>query len=250
MAECLVAEGVKDLEALAAVDLQQLVRDHEHYLSESTLSHCKLDAGTEAHLMRGEIEALLKEDSSLPGSVFDVPCFLDSEDLQDLEQLQNQVRHCANLVLLCTEHILTRPWCLVEIYTAQEAGIPILPVTVEKPGNKFSFPTDEFFEAMRRGELLDDAGTRTLRDCGVSLEEVEEAIRFVFERIAVTCSPHKSRAIRDAELKALLRRCATGLLLPSSDLLLPSSTFFYLLLPSTSFNLLLPSRQRERGGGP
>ena len=58
MAECLVAEGVKDLEALAAVDLQQLVRDHEHYLSESTLSHCKLDAGTEAHLMRGEIEAL------------------------------------------------------------------------------------------------------------------------------------------------------------------------------------------------
>merc|ERR1711957_1132186 len=111
------------------------------------ISHSKLDAGTEASLMRGEIETLLRADETLPGAEYEVPCFLDAENLQNLEQLTNQVRQCANLTVLCTENILSRPWCLVEIHAAVEAGIPILPVTIEKPGNSFNFPTESFYES-------------------------------------------------------------------------------------------------------
>ena len=174
------------------------------------LSHCKLEAGMDASLMRGEIELLLKGNPSLPGAMLDDPCFLDSDDLQDLQQLQDHVRYCQNLVLLCTERIIYRPLCFVEIHTSKAADIRILPLTVDKPGNKFTFPTDTFLEAMERWDVLDEAGKQILRECGVSLTDVVVAIRFVFKHIAVTYSLHKSMAIREAELRALLRRCATG----------------------------------------
>lgn len=158
--------------------------------------------------MRREIEELLEHDPSLPGSSFEVPCFLDSEDLQNLEELQAAVRRCANLCFLCTTNVLTRPWCLVEIYTAMQAGVPIVPVEVVKPGNSFAYPSDEFFAEMRRGELLDSASMQCLADCGMDLQVVETVIRHVFKRIAINYSPHKSKSIRFAELKELLARCS------------------------------------------
>ena len=37
--------------------------------------------------------------------------FLDSDDLKDLSQLQQHVRHSDVFVLLQTKHVLERPWC-------------------------------------------------------------------------------------------------------------------------------------------
>lgn len=170
------------------------------------LSHSKLDAGTEAALMVSEIGKLLKDHPYLPGANYESPVFLDSENLQDLTQLQEQVRNCAYLVFMCTTHVLTRPWCLVEIVTAMEANVPILPMTVQKPGNDFAFPNSEFYERLGNGEILDEAAMDTLRDCGIDLETTVKAIKHMFKTIALPYSPHKSKIMRETELKAMLFR--------------------------------------------
>jgi len=42
---------------------------------------------------------------------------------------------------------------------------------------------------------------------GVSLEDLEQALRHVFLKIAQPFSPHKSKNIRQAELQDILKRC-------------------------------------------
>ena len=56
--------------------------------------------------------------------------FLDSDDLADLRNLLDAVAESDVLVLLQTTNLLTRPWCLLEIYTAILNGTPIVTVNV------------------------------------------------------------------------------------------------------------------------
>ena len=46
------------------------------------------------------------------------PVFLDSDDLTDLRELLRIVARSDVLILLQTTNVLTRAWCLLEIYTA------------------------------------------------------------------------------------------------------------------------------------
>jgi len=168
------------------------------------LSHYKVEAGTEAALMRSELEQLMSEDHGSPGRHFDVPIFLDSEDLTDLTILQERVFHSHNLVLLLTKEVLQRPWVLVEIVTAVRWNIPVLLVTVEKDHNRFTFPDDRFYEKLLEGNLLSSQDMAVLDDCDITLPDAEQAIRGVLKRIAVPYSPHKPTSIRRAELQSLL----------------------------------------------
>jgi len=168
------------------------------------LSHYKVEAGTEAALMRSELEQLMSEDPSSPSRHFDVPVFLDSEDLTDLTILQERVFHSHNIVLLLTKGVLTRPWVLVEIVTAISWCIPVLLVAVEKAGSKFEFPEEPFYEQFRKGEILSKQDMAVLADCGISPDEVVRALKGALKRIAVPYSPHKAATIRRAELQALL----------------------------------------------
>eukprot|EP00427_Karlodinium_veneficum_P031234 CAMPEP_0169191634 /NCGR_PEP_ID=MMETSP1016-20121227/5179_1 /TAXON_ID=342587 /ORGANISM="Karlodinium micrum, Strain CCMP2283" /LENGTH=147 /DNA_ID=CAMNT_0009267907 /DNA_START=88 /DNA_END=528 /DNA_ORIENTATION=+ len=77
------------------------------------LSHFKEEAGTEATLMQGCLASFAEDCYEECTSVF-----LDSEDLTDLSGLQEHVINSKNLVLLLTPGVLYRPWCLVEIVTA------------------------------------------------------------------------------------------------------------------------------------
>merc|ERR1719277_1298889 len=71
------------------------------------LSHFKVEAGTEAALIHSELEKALLEE--LDTDTFDrTPIFLDSEDLYDLEDLQQHVRASNNLVVILTRNVLTR----------------------------------------------------------------------------------------------------------------------------------------------
>ena len=57
--------------------------------------------------------------------------FLDSANLADLRQLFSRGLHKSEvLVLLCTPSVLTRPWCLLELWEAHVHGIPILPLII------------------------------------------------------------------------------------------------------------------------
>merc|ERR1712012_549996 len=105
---------------------QRVIQDSEDEISSQHLiflSHFKLEAGTEAALMRAELEHVLRAEGSVAMETFNAPIFLDSEDLYDLEDLQARVRQSHNLVLLLTHRVLSRPWVLVELVTAVSSSV-------------------------------------------------------------------------------------------------------------------------------
>lgn len=180
-------------------------RRNYHYVF---LSHSKREAGTEASLMQKELAELISQDASLNETHnFDVPVFLDSENLQNLKDIQEKVQKSHNLCVMLTTKVLTRPWVLVEIVTAIRASVQVIPVRVTKPGVEFEFPGEEFYERISKGEFLDVDGQQILTDAGVSLMEVESSLRELFRQIAVPYSPHNRSEIRQTELKAFLARC-------------------------------------------
>ena len=61
---------------------------------------------------------MIQADLLNPAHDFRSPVFLDSEDLVDLLTLKEHVQNSHNLMLLLTNNVLLRPWCLVEIVTA------------------------------------------------------------------------------------------------------------------------------------
>merc|ERR1712019_38561 len=133
--------------------------------------------------------------------MFNVPVFLDSEDLFDLDDLQVHVRRSHNLVLLLTKDVLLRPWVLVEVVTAVQADLRVLLVEVHKRGTVFKFPDDDFYCQLLAGQFLDVSSEALLRERGIELKHVESALREVFKKIAMPYSPHRPESIRRAEIK-------------------------------------------------
>lgn len=169
------------------------------------LSHYKYEAGTEAALMQKDLERLIRESTHF--STFCRAVFLDSEDLQDLAELQSHVQSSHNLVLLLTPGVLTRPWVLVEVVTAMRCGARVVPVEIQLKGRTFVYPDKAYFERLRKGETLQRDAMRLLRSQNISLQELTWCLQQVFSRIAVSFSPHRSDSIRQAELKDLLKHC-------------------------------------------
>jgi hypothetical protein len=171
------------------------------------LSHYKAEAGSVAALMQENLVSLIKEDTANAANHFSVPVFLDSNDLQDLNDLKKHVLQSHNLVLLLTPKVLTRPWCLVEIFVAVKSGVPVVPVLVDQPTGNFIYPDEAYYTRLRRGKVLDAEVTRFLSKHNVELPELESALRQAFMRIAVPFSPMKSATIRRAELVDLVKKC-------------------------------------------
>jgi len=182
------------------------------------LSHYKVEAGTEAALMRSDLDQIITEDPTLTGAVFDVPVFLDSEDLSNLKSLQYRVCRSGNLVLLLTQNVLSRPWVLVEIATAFKHEIPIMLVEVHKGGIPFEYPDEKFYTAFQAGLVLDAAGMEVLRNADITLEGAVSALQDAFKRIAIPYSPHRPANIRKAELLTLFKESNTcrGSVVPSN----------------------------------
>ena len=176
----------------------------EHFVF---LSHFKEEAGTEAALIQSALETKIHEDPEHPANDMVYPAFLDSCNLVDLTKLRETVSKSHNLVLLLTPNVLYRPWCLVEIATALKANIPVVPVEIQRPGLKFSFPDEAFYSALSTGKILSKSGELILQDEGVDMDELVSFVRQIFTKIAVPFSPHKSPSIRQDELDDIIARC-------------------------------------------
>ena len=83
------------------------------------ISHAKAEASMEARFLQTELEGL-----------FQKRVFLDSDDLRDLRKLQDHVRECDVFLLVQSASVLTRPYCLLELCVAIEAGKPIVGVSL------------------------------------------------------------------------------------------------------------------------
>jgi len=198
---------ISDLFAFDHQDEFVLEDDANHDEHLVFLSHYKAEAGTEATLMQEALRNMIEKDVKSPAAGLLAPVFLDSEDLTDLSTLKDHVVKTHNVLYLLTPGILLRPWCLVEIVTAQRNDVQIVPVDIQRPGSQFKYPTEQFYIDLRCGSSLTEAEVKLLQSEGIELQDLEEAIRLVFTRIALPFSPHKSKAIREAELSDILNRC-------------------------------------------
>ena len=87
------------------------------------LSHFKKECGTEARLVQQNLKPLLESGHD--------QIFLDSDDLQDLRLLLEHVKDSQAIVLLQSKSVLTRPWVILELYTAVTHGVPIVALNVQ-----------------------------------------------------------------------------------------------------------------------
>lgn len=157
--------------------------------------------------MKEEIERKMEEDASSIADTFSVPVFLDSATLTDLSCLKQHVQGSHNLILLLTNGLLSRSWCLLEIVAAVQANVQIVPVEIQRPGVVFSYPDERFFDDLSRGKVLSKDDLSLFESEGVELSSLTSAVRQAFQKIALPYSPHKSASIRQAEIADILARC-------------------------------------------
>lgn len=227
----LTPEVIEDLRQAAVLDLTDdewgiltgsAVKEYQRLVRQATtkvltgpsadnhfifISHYKFESGTEAALMKEDLVRLIMEDQSCPGHTIKSSVFLDTEELRDLNNLKEHVRKSHNLLLLLTPGVLTRPWCLIEIVVAIQAGVQVVPVEVQRRGISFEYPTEDYYERLAKEQELDAGAMALITAEDISLSDLEEALRKVFLRIALPFSPHKTANVRMAELKDILKNC-------------------------------------------
>jgi len=121
------------------------------------ISHCKAESQTEARNLKELVEQHLKRRA-----------FLDSDDLSDLNTLCEQVRESDVLVLIQTRRVLSRPWCVIELLTAIDEGVPIVCVVPVGLAKAISY---DFTEAQ---QLLDNFEEEIDRQNPGAMEEIRE----------------------------------------------------------------------------
>jgi hypothetical protein len=91
------------------------------------ISHVRSEAGADARLLQARLSNCLHS-----------PCFVDSSDLHNLDDLLSRgVRRSDSLVLLQTKSTLTRPWVLLELWEAVKLKKPV--VTIHLTGRGYDF---------------------------------------------------------------------------------------------------------------
>ena len=117
------------------------------------LSHFKAESGSDARYLRDLLQRMLG------------PVFLDSSDLTDLRALFTDGVHRSDVLVLLATELLTRPWCILELWEAVSNDIPVV-VAVRGRG----------WNVADACHLLDNLDTELpLRNPG-ALEEVQRHI--------------------------------------------------------------------------
>lgn len=168
------------------------------------ISHAKAEAAMEARFVQKELEERLNQ-----------PVFIDSDDLHDLTRLKQHVRDSSCLVLIQTQHVLTRPFCLIELLTAIESGVPIIGLCLtgnsvtakydyEEAAKFLSRLDSEIADWPRAVSLLAENGWEDLQDAAYLLSNS------VPQRISVPLDPGGSAASIASSLDRLRTLLATA----------------------------------------
>ena len=178
------------------------------------LSHFKNEAAAEARVLKLELTRSLRtrEDQ----------IFLDSDNLTDLRNLLECVEQSDAILLLYTQGVLSRPWCLLELSTAVKAKVPIF---VIKINNAFAGDTDGIATVLDDlPEYLQQHNPRcaeTLSAFNVDAVEVASAIKpALLEHEPLTFDPHQSSAIMNAQI-AQMAQAMVDVACPENASLIP-----------------------------
>ena len=122
------------------------------------------------------------------------PVFLDSDDLSDLTKLLDQVEESDILLLFQSRNVLCRPYCLLELYTAVEKGIPIVAMRV-RGANEYQFDEATAFLKHLDTELdrANPGASKLLQKHGVDLDAAFKLSMAVPNLISIDFNPSGSR---------------------------------------------------------
>ena len=96
------------------------------------VSHAKADASMEARYLQTELEKRTRR-----------RVFLDSDDLRDLSQLAAHVLDSDVIIVVQSANVLSRPYCLLELYTAITQGVPVVGVSLASGSAAHSYSFEE-----------------------------------------------------------------------------------------------------------
>ena len=146
------------------------------------ISHFKVEAGSDDRYLKDLLERMLG-----------ARVYLDSVDLVDLETLVDGVHASDCVILLGTPGVLTRPWCIVELYSAHARGIPVVLLQIARR----ELDLDD------AARLIDDLETEldrrnpnafaevSRRLSGAPLDEVKAALRSVLHLDTARAPDHR-----------------------------------------------------------
>ena len=98
--------------------------------------------------------------------------FLDSDDLSDLRDLLEHVKASEVLVLLQSGEVLTRPWVLLELYTAVTNDVPIVALHVADRNYDFHSALDLLEHLDTELDRRNPGAAEMLLDFGVDILDV------------------------------------------------------------------------------
>jgi hypothetical protein len=163
------------------------------------LSHFKQEAAGDARMLKELTEEALG-----------APVFLDSDDLVDLKRLLKNVEESDVLVLLQTANIFTRPWCVVEAYTAILSKVPMVCVNV-MGAFPYNFADAEGFLASLATELTPEARDLVVSELGVPLEQVAYVLSTTVPKvISKPYNPSAGRHVFKAQISEILEAAITA----------------------------------------
>ena len=145
------------------------------------------------------------------------PVFLDSSTLSDLRGLiTDGVHKSETLVLLATKGVLTRPWCLIELFEAKRAGVPIVICELANSGWVLEEQRDFISNLEDVMEVCNPEGLQLLRaHYDGSLTELKETIIRVLDaerelQSSIVFNAHYGDQETVAALKDVVERCASS----------------------------------------
>ena len=111
------------------------------------------------------------------------PIFLDSSVLFDLRQLITEGVHKSDtLLLLATQGVLTRPWCLIELLETMRKRLPVVVVQMSNGGFKYEEARHFVSNLETEMQVINPTGLQLLHQLiGQDLTELKDACMGVLD---------------------------------------------------------------------
>lgn len=161
------------------------------------VSHFKAEAAMEARYIHEALEGRIG------------PTFIDSDDLVNLTQLTQNVRDSGVLVLVQSKGVLERPWCILEIMTAIEHGIPIIGISLTSGPFAYDFAaTAAYLDALDTELEERNPGTSALLvDHGVQPSDAARKLSATLPKmISTPFNPSASKNVLHSTLEDVVEQ--------------------------------------------
>ena len=143
------------------------------------VSHAKADASMEARYLQTELEKRTRR-----------RVFLDSDDLRDLSQLAAHVLDSDVIIVVQSANVLSRPYCLLELYTAITQGVPVVGVSLASGSAVHSYSFEESARFLTHLDSLleqnNPGASQLLTQNGVDMEDCAYVLACTLPKIIST----------------------------------------------------------------